>query len=99
VLGHYARDVGLFDLETAVRKMTAIPAAVFGLEGRGMIREGAFADLVVFDPATVRDAATFDEPARPSAGIDLVMVNGAPVWRGGRATGERPGRVLRRGAA
>lgn len=98
VLGHYARGVGLFDLETAVRKMTAIPARVFGLEQRGKIEKGAFADLVVFDPAAVHDTATFDRPVSPADGIDLVMVNGVPVWREGYHTGERPGRVLRRGA-
>ncbi|MDX1512209.1 MAG: D-aminoacylase [Gammaproteobacteria bacterium] len=96
VLGHYVRDVRLFDLETAIRKMTSIPAEVFGLEDRGVIRTGAFADLVVFDDVSVRDEATYDAPIRPSTGIDLVMVNGVPVWRGGRHTGERPGRLLRR---
>jgi N-acyl-D-amino-acid deacylase len=98
VLGHYSRDVGLFSLEEAVRRMTGLPAAWFGFAGRGVVRPGAFADLVVFDPATVRDTGTFTDPARPAAGIDLVLVNGQAVWRDGRPTGARPGRVLRRAA-
>lgn len=98
VLGHYSRDLGLFPLEVAVHKMTGLPAARFGLHGRGRIEPGAHADLVLFDPATVIDSATFESPVRPAAGIHLVMVNGTPVWRDGGATGERPGRVLRREA-
>ena len=97
VLGHYSRDLGLFPLEVAVHKMTGLPAARFGLNGRGRLEAGAFADLVLFDPATVIDSATFEAPMQPAAGIHTVMVNGTAVWRGGRATGERPGRVLRRG--
>jgi N-acyl-D-amino-acid deacylase len=96
VLGHYCRDVGLFGLETAVRKMTGLPAARFGLSGRGVIAEGAYADLAVFDPATVIDRATFAEPTRPAAGIAHVFVNGRPVWTDGKPTGERSGRALRR---
>ena len=96
VLGHYVRDVGLFALEEAVRRMTSLPASVFGLADRGMLREGAFADVVVFDPRTISDRGTYDEPAVPSAGIDLVMVNGGIVWQGGGHGGARPGRVLRR---
>jgi N-acyl-D-amino-acid deacylase len=97
VLGHYARDVGLFSLEEAVRRMTALPAAQFGLKDRGSLRAGAFADLVLFDPKTIADRATFEQPRLPAAGIDTVMVNGGTVWRDGAATGERPGRALRRG--
>jgi N-acyl-D-amino-acid deacylase len=96
VLGHYCREVGLFDLETAVHKMTGLSAARFGLTGRGVVAAGAQADLVVFDPETVIDRATFDEPTLPSAGIAHVFVNGRPVWTEGRSTGERPGRALRR---
>src|SRR5437763_13259355 len=96
VLGHYCREVGLFDLETAVRKMTGLSAARFGLRGRGIVAEGAYADLAVFDPATVIDRASFAEPTLPAAGIAHVFVNGRPVWTEGRATGERPGRALRR---
>jgi N-acyl-D-amino-acid deacylase len=96
VLGHYCREVGLFDLETAVRKMTGLSASRFGLSGRGVLRPGAWADICVFDPETVIDRASFAEPTLPSAGIDHVFVNGSPVWSEGRPTGERPGRALRR---
>jgi N-acyl-D-amino-acid deacylase len=96
VLGHYAREVGLFSLEEAVRRMTSLPAARFGLTGRGVLRPGAYADLVLFDPATVADAATFEKPKTPATGIELVMVNGRAVWQDGRPTGNRPGRALRR---
>src|SRR5947207_2862162 len=96
VLGHYWREVGLFDLETAVRKMTGLSAARFGLKGRGIVAEGAYADLAVFDPETVIDRASFAEPTLPAAGIEHVFVNGRPVWSEGRPSGERPGRALRR---
>ncbi len=96
VLGHYARELGLFSLEEAVRKMTSLTAAQFGLKDRGVLREGAFADLVLFDPETVIDTATFDDPKRPAAGIGLVMVNGRTVWQDGNHAGDRPGRALRR---
>ncbi len=97
VLGHYSRDLGLFPLETAVRKMTGLPAARFGLTGRGRLAVGAFADITLFDPATVIDTATFESPVQAAAGIHTVIVNGTPVWRSGRPTGERPGRILERG--
>jgi N-acyl-D-amino-acid deacylase len=97
VLGHYVRDVKLFPLEEAVRRMTALPAAQFGLKDRGTLRAGAYADLVLFDPATIADTATFEQPKTPAAGIACVMVNGRTVWRDGAATGARPGRALRRG--
>ena len=96
VLGRYARELGLFSLEEAVRKMTALTAAQFGLKDRGLLRPGAFADLVLFDPETVIDRATFDDPKRPAAGIELVMVNGRTVWQDGSHAGNRPGRALRR---
>ena len=96
VLGHYARDVGLFPLETAVHKMTGLTARTFGLEGRGLIEDGMAADITLFDAATVGDSATFENPIRPARGIESVIVNGELVWRDGRTTGARPGRVLRR---
>jgi len=96
VLGHYSRELGLFGLEEAVRKMTGLSAARFGLSGRGVVREGAYADLTVFDPATVIDRATFANPMQPAAGIAHVVVNGRAVWSAGKATGDRPGRALRR---
>lgn len=94
VLGHYSRDVGLFPLEEAVRKMTSLPASRFGMTDRGVLRVGAFADVVMFDPATIIDSASFELPKQPAAGIDAVIVNGRFVWRDGAATGSRPGRVL-----
>ncbi len=96
VLGHYVREVGLLTLEEAVRRMTGLSAERFGLDGRGVIREGAFADLVLFDPETIIDRATYEEPARAAAGIGLVMVNGQIVLRDGAPSGARPGRLLRR---
>ena len=74
--------------------MTGLPAERFGLDNRGMLREGAYADITLFDPATISDEATFDEPVRPARGIHTVIVNGEPVWAHGAATGARPGRVL-----
>lgn len=95
VLGYYAREEGLFPLEEAVRKMTGLPAERFGLTGRGVIRPGAFADLVLFDPETIIDRATWDDPVRPADGIEMVMVNGRTVWRDEGPTDARPGRALR----
>ena len=97
VLGHYARDVGLFPLEEAVRRMTGLPAQVFGLRDRGLIKVGAWADLVVLDPKSINDAASFTQPTQPSTGIHAVIVAGTLSWLNGRATGERAGRALRRG--
>ena len=99
VLGHYSRDLGLFPLETAVHKMTGLTAATFGLSNRGVIREGAHADLTLFDAERVAEGATFARPIQLAHGIDTVIVNGQPVWREGRSTGTRPGRRLRRDAA
>jgi N-acyl-D-amino-acid deacylase len=97
VLGHYARDLGLFTLAEAVRKMTMLPAMKFRLQDRGRIAVGHFADLVVFDPATVADAATFDRPIAPARGIELLLVNGAVAYDpSGRVKSERRGRFLQR---
>jgi N-acyl-D-amino-acid deacylase len=98
VLGHYSRGLKLFSLEEAVRRMTSLTAQRFGLIDRGVLREGAYADVVVFDAERIIDRATFEQPKLPAAGIELVLVNGTPVWRDGAATGERPGRALRRAA-
>jgi N-acyl-D-aspartate/D-glutamate deacylase len=75
--------------------MTSLPAQTFGLAGRGVVAEGAWADLVLFDPATVRDTATYDDPKREPEGITLVIVNGAITYANGRHTGARGGRMLR----
>ena len=96
VLGRYVRDQEVLTLPGAVRKMTGAVAARLQLPERGVVRDGAVADLVVFDPETVRDGATFTHPAQPPVGIDYVVVNGIVVVDQGRQTTARPGRVLRR---
>lgn len=96
VLGRYVRERKLMGLETAVRKMTSMPADQIGLRGRGRIARGATADLVAFDAARVRDGASFEEPQRYPEGIVHVIVGGTPVVDGGALTGARPGRVLRK---
>ena len=98
VLGHYSRERGLFPLEEAVHKMTALSARRFGLHGRGELRKGYCADLTVFDPAKVADTATFASPISPAAGIIGVWVNGSQAWSAGKPTGTRTGRVIRRNA-
>ena len=77
--------------------MTSYSAQRFRLAGRGEVKAGYYADICIFDPATVIDAATFDEPKLPAKGIDIVLCNGAVAWRGGKPGGGRGGRVLRRG--
>jgi dihydroorotase/N-acyl-D-amino-acid deacylase len=94
VLGRYSREQRLFDLATAIRKMTSLPAERFGLRGRGVIAPGAAADLVVFDPDTVLDRATYEDPLLPPSGVRDVFVNGMAAVLGGRPTGARAGRVL-----
>jgi dihydroorotase/N-acyl-D-amino-acid deacylase len=95
ILGKYVRAEGVLPLEDAVRKMTSAVADRVGLEGRGLVREGYFADLVVFDPAAIQELATFTEPHQLSWGIEYLFVNGDPVLAEGRYTGATPGRFLR----
>ncbi len=95
VLGRYVRELGVFPLETAIHKMTGMPATKLRLSSRGVIRPGAFADLVAFDPATVLDQATFVEPRRYPKGIELVVVNGVVTALGGEMTGALAGRPIR----
>jgi N-acyl-D-aspartate/D-glutamate deacylase len=96
LLGTYVREHRLLSIETAVAKMTSVPAARMGLRDRGVVREGSFADLVVFDPARVADVATYAAPAQHPTGIEHVIVNGRAAVLAGRETRERPGRLLRR---
>ena len=79
-----------------MRRMTGLSAKRFGLPGRGVLAAGAYADITIFDPDTVTDRATFEAPTTPAAGIEHVFVNGRLVWSEGKASGERPGRALRR---
>jgi dihydroorotase/N-acyl-D-amino-acid deacylase len=97
VLGRYVRDREVQTLETAIARMTSVPAGRIGLRDRGVIREGAFADLVVLDPQTVADTATVGRPASYPVGFEHVVVNGRVAIRDRAETGERPGRLVRRG--
>lgn len=99
ILGKYVRDEGILALEDAVWRMTGFPAKKFGLRDRGAIRAGAFADIVLFDPATVADRATFDDPRHGPTGMPHVIVNGQFVVRDGRHTHARAGTALRRDPA
>ena len=83
-------------MEQAVHQMTGLTASVFGLADRGLVKPGYAADLVLFDADAVIDSATFEAPSQPAAGIAQVFVNGRRVWQDGAATGQRPGRGLRR---
>jgi N-acyl-D-amino-acid deacylase len=96
VLGHYSRDLKLFPLEDAVRRMTSYSAQRFHLTKRGEVKPGFYADLCIFDPATVIDTATFDKPISPAKGIDTVLCNGEIAWHDGKPGGGRSGRALRR---
>lgn len=95
VLGRYVRDEGLVRLEDAIRRLTSLPAENLRLDRRGLLKTGYFADVVVFDPAEIRDQATFDEPHRYATGVEHVLVNGTPVLRDGEHTRALPGRVVR----
>ena len=96
LVGHYARDLQLFSVEEAVRRMTSLPARRVGLADRGLVRVGMAADVVVFDPERIRDVATFDNPNRYAEGVRWVLVNGQIVLDDGKLTSARPGRPLRR---
>ena len=96
VLGRYARDLGLFPLAEAVYRMTGFPAAKFGLKDRGVVKSGAYADLVLFDAKNIIDCGTFEDPHRPPQGIHAVFVNGVQSVRDARPTNARAGRGLRR---
>jgi len=89
------RDLQLFPLETAVAKMTSLPAGRLGLTDRGLIEVGRRADLVLFSPANVQDRSTFEQPDLLAVGVRLTMVNGSIVWKDSSVTGLLPGEVLR----
>lgn len=93
---HFALDHGIISLEDAIRSSTSLPAHIMGLQDRGTIRVGAYADVVIFDVARIRDMATFEDPHQYPEGVDYVFVNGRAVVDGGRLTGELAGRVLAR---
>ena len=95
-LGHYVRDRGVVSLEEGIRKVTSLSAKILGIEERGSIRPGFYADLVLFDPASVADRATPEAPWTPSVGIEKVWVNGELVFANGLVTGNTPGRPIRR---
>jgi dihydroorotase/N-acyl-D-amino-acid deacylase len=95
ILSKYVRDEKALTLEDAIRKFTALPAQRMHVTDRGVLKQGMWADVVVFDPATVRDRATFDNPNQLSEGMDFVLVNGVPVIDQGKMTNALPGRVLR----
>lgn len=95
VLAHYCRDLKLFDLAEAVRKMTGLSATRFRLQDRGVLREGGFADLVLVDMQKIEDVATYSDPCRQAPGIDLVVVNGVPSYEQGKVI-QRQGRLLKR---
>jgi N-acyl-D-amino-acid deacylase len=99
LLSHYVRELKLLRLDEAVRRMTSLPAVTFGLQDRGVIRPGAEADLVIFDPDEVQDNATFDDPHHYATGFDWVFVNGVAVVKKDQHTGARPGRTLRHNRA
>lgn len=96
MLGHYCRDEGLVDLPEAVRRMTSLPASRLGWTDRGVVRVGAVADLLAFDPETVRDNATFDDPWQLASGVQYTLLAGVPVLAEGEPTGTPAGRVIRR---
>ena len=95
ILGYYVRERKVISLEDAVRKMSSAVATRLGIRDRGQLAEGFMADVVIFDPATVKDNATFTEPHKVSTGMQHVFVNGTHVWHEGRHTGAKPGRIVR----
>jgi N-acyl-D-aspartate/D-glutamate deacylase len=95
-LAVYVRQRHIVSLEFAIRSMTSLPALVFGIEDRGVLRPGAFADVAIFDPATIEDAATYEQPQQLATGVPTVIVNGVIVREDGKFTDALPGRVLRK---
>lgn len=98
VLGHFVRDKKIINLEAAIKKMTLLPAEKISLTNRGRIQEGAFADLVIFDFATIKDNSTYTDPHHFPSGIQYVLINGELVLEQEQLTGKMPGKWLKRGA-
>ena len=94
-LGRYVRDEKATTLQDAIRRLSAQPASNLGIRQRGRLRPGYYADVVVFDPATIQDHATFEKPKQLATGVGQVFVNGVQVLKDGKHTGARPGRVVR----
>ena len=94
-LGKYVREEKVISLQEAVRRMTSLPASNLKIKRRGLLKKGYYADVVIFDPETIQDHATFDQPHQYSTGVKHVFVNGVQVIRDGEHTGEMPGRVVK----
>ena len=94
MVGKYARDEKIISMQEAVRRLSGLPATNLGLDHRGLLKEGMFADVVVFDPATITDHATFEKPHQYATGVKDVFVNGVQVLKDGEHTGAKPGRAL-----
>ncbi|MYI83775.1 MAG: amidohydrolase family protein, partial [Rhodothermaceae bacterium] len=99
LLAKYVREEQVLTLEEAVRRMTSLPASVLSLDRRGLIQTGYFGDIAVFDPLTIQDHATFEEPHQLATGMHYVFVNGTRVLNNGEHTGATPGRVVRRSSS
>lgn len=95
ILGRYVRQDSVITLEFAIRKMTSLAAQRVGLSDRGLLKPGMFADITIFDPATIIDRSTYEDPAQLATGVSYVLVNGVPVMDAGRLTNALPGRALR----
>src|SRR5262249_15074078 len=94
LLGHYVRDEKIVPLQEAIRRLTSLPAHNLGLDRRGLLKEGYYGDVVVFNPATIQDHATYEKPHQYSTGVSDVFVNGVQVLKNGDHTGAKPGRVV-----
>jgi N-acyl-D-amino-acid deacylase len=94
VLGKYVRDEKVIPMKEAIRRLSGLPATNLGLDHRGFLKEGMFADVVVFDPATIADRATYEKPHQYAVGVKHVFVNGVQVLKDGEHTGAKPGRAL-----
>ena len=97
LLGKYVRDESLMSMSAAIRKITMVPSKIFHISQRGILKEGAYADIVIFDADTIIDRATYEEPFNKSKGIHFVIVNGKIVYQDGSLTNERPGKILQHG--